>query len=165
MGCICKGLKLFVNKKQAGAFLLGVVARATLLRLFACSVPLANYTRQGTSMLCDNCHTTIEQPSHNNRAAVAQLCDNCHTHSQAIMTIFHYHLGDWRSHIGEATTIYFPRVCIQELVQKWVQQIEHPKNQPRNNARKIRLIIKYVVYLRVQSNLPQNRVLIMHNML
>ena len=33
--------------------------------------------RRGTSMLCGNCHTTIEQPSRNNRTAVTQLCDNC----------------------------------------------------------------------------------------
>ena len=44
------------------------------------------------------------------------------------MTIFHYHLGDWRSRIGKATTMFFSTRCIQELIQKWVQEIEHSIN-------------------------------------
>ena len=84
--------------------------------------------RQGTSMLCDNCHTTIEQPSHNNRAVVAQLCDNCHTrsltsHYPRSITIW----GIGGHTLAKSRQYIFPRVCIQELVQKWVQQIEHLK--------------------------------------
>ena len=45
------------------------------------------------------------------------------------MTIFHYHLGGIGGHaLAKPRQYIFPRVCIQELVQKWVQQIEHSIN-------------------------------------
>ena len=43
--------------------------------------------------------------------------------------------GGLGARIGEVTTIFFPMSCIQELIKKWVQQIEHPTSQIKIHIR------------------------------